>query len=102
MKQLVGLEQGLLDAIVTNMAPQERRSYLTYLQGAGFPVTTLINLALAELLYDAGWITEKPDLAAMSPVYLTKEAWAKFALDEWEQIEEEALKKVRGPQGGSW
>jgi len=37
-----------------------------------------------------------------NPIWLTREAWNRFALDEWMEVEEQIIEEKRGAISGSW
>lgn len=94
--------QALLSAMVRSMTPQARNSYLKYCQGPGFPMADVRIIQPALDLYRAGWLKTRPDIAEPQPLFLSHEAWERYSLKDWNELEEAELKSKRGPLAGSW
>lgn len=102
MKPLEPRERKLIDQILRNMTPRERADYLAYRRSHGYVPTTVENMYLVAQLYEKGWIERAFDITQMEPVYLKHVAWNRFALDEWQEIEEKIMDEKRGSISGSW
>lgn len=102
LKALTGHEREIVDAIVKSMTHRGRRDYDAYLESAGMSLTYLEDINASFVMADKGWLMKGCDMVDLNPVHLTKEAWDRYALDEWEEIEEEILEQERGDDSGSW
>ncbi|MDX5412782.1 MAG: hypothetical protein LPK02_07020 [Rhodobacterales bacterium] len=102
MKPLDAQERKLIDRILRQITPRARADYLAYKRSNGFIPNTVAEVGHCASLYAKGWLDRDFDIALMQPLYLTHEAWNRFALDEWQQIEESILEEKRGDISGSW
>lgn len=102
LKVLNEAEKNLLQYIVDHMTHRGRRDYAVYLKNDGASLTELEDINLSHDMTSKGWLVRSCDMLELNPVHLTKEAWRRYSLDEWEEIEEEILEKERGDDSGSW
>lgn len=102
MKSLDNKERQLIDLILGDMTPRARADYLTYRRSAGYMPVTVDQMNLCSRLYEKGWLERNFDMIEMEPVFLKHEAWNRFALDEWQEIEERIIEEKRGAISGSW
>ena len=102
MQALTAQERKLIDQHLSSLPMRARAEYMAYCQAPGMPLRNVDDFDLAESLYRKGWIQEEPDYVNIEPIRLTHEAWNRFALDEWQEVEEAVMQKKRGPLAGSW
>lgn len=102
LRSLTTSEQRILMDVLNSMSRASRRDYQSYLTTGGHKFTDVEDIMEAHRLYDKGWLVKPVDMLDMNPVYLTPQAWRRYALDEWEEVEETILEKERGNESGSW
>lgn len=102
MQSLSERERRLVDRMLKQLSMRARTEYLTYRQSAGYKVHGFDDMELASSLYRKGWVTADVDLVDTQPIFLTHEAWKRFALDEWQEIDERVMEEKRGEISGSW
>ncbi len=102
VKPLNTHEADMIREIVDLMPMKARRSYQAYLEGDGHRFQNLEDINATHTLTEKGWLKEPMDMLDLNPVHMTAEAWSKYSLDEWAEVQEEAVEKERGDESGSW
>lgn len=100
--QLTKRERKVIDRMLAALPVKARVDYLTYLQHGAYQCSNLTEMEVSVQLHQKGWLKEPCDMVQLNPVVLTREAWERFALDEWQEVEEEIMRKKRGDVYGSW
>ena len=102
LKALTKREREIIEATVQNMTRRGRRDYDFYIESTGLSLSELEDINATYAMTDKGWLIKPCDMLELNSIHLTKEAWSRYALDEWEEIEEEILEQERGDDSGSW
>lgn len=102
VKPLDEKERKIIDRILSCLSVRARADFLAYKQSGGFKPVNVDHILVCESLHKKGWLSEAPDMVDPKPLFLTHEAWNRFSLDEWQEIEERIMDEKRGPVAGSW
>ena len=95
-------ERAFVDKLLEVSTFTGRKEHQAYLQSDSIAPETLGEIEVAQSLYRKGWVKSEVDIIAPAPVWLTFEAWKRFALDEWLEIEDREIDKKRSDISGSW
>jgi len=95
-------ERELIAWIVKSMTRNSLRSYEQYLATDGVLLEEMADIDRTYHLSRKGWLVKNQDLFDPEPVYLTKEAWEKFSMAEWDYVDEQNREQERSNESGSW
>tara|TARA_R110000851_G_scaffold59347_11_gene137444 strand:+ start:29030 stop:29341 length:312 start_codon:yes stop_codon:yes gene_type:complete len=92
----------IIGQIVAHMTRAHLNDYAKYKEGDGHTFSNMEDIEMTIIVHKEGWIDAPQDLFDNNSVYLSREAWNKYSLSEWDDVEEEAIEKLRSEESGSW
>jgi len=102
MSPLTSNERALIDEILRATPVAHLKDYDKYLTGSGYVFMDFDDIGLTQTLFEKGWLRKPRQYHEVSGVHLTKEAWLRFEIKEWSDVEEKELEAKRGEESGSW